>query len=139
MLPLLQLPRIFFEFGVVSVLPTELAALDISRPLLVTDQNLIGLDAYARVRATMPAGIDVAVFSDVPENPTAAAAHQCLAAYRAHECNGIVAIGGGSVIDCAKAAAFLVSHPGDLGGYLGRPDRIVSPPAPLSSGWRTLD
>ena len=131
MLPLLQLPRIFFEFGVVSVLPAELASLGISRPLFVTDNNLIGLDVYARVRRTVPPGVDVTVFSDVPENPTAAAAHQCLALYHAQKCNGIVAIGGGSVIDCAKAAAFLVSHPGNLLDYLGRPDRITSPPAPL--------
>ena len=131
MLPFLQLPRIFFEFGAVSVLPDELAGLGFSRPLFVTDGNLIGLDVYARVRRTVPAGVDVAEFCDVPENPTAAAAHQVLALYRARDCNGIVAIGGGSVIDCAKAAAFLVSHPGNLGDYLGRPDRITSPPAPL--------
>ena len=131
MLPFLQLPRIFFEFGAVSVLPDELAGLGFSRPLFVTDGNLIGLDVYARVRRTVPAGVDVAEFCDVPENPTAAAAHQVLALYRARDCNGIVAIGGGSVIDCAKAAAFLVSHPGNLGDYLGRPDLVTSPPAPL--------
>ena len=131
MLPFLQLPRIFFEFGAVSVLPDELAGLGISRPVFVTDGNLIGLDVYARVRRTVPAGVDVAEFCDVPENPTTAAAHQVLALYRARDCNGIVAIGGGSVIDCAKAAAFLVSHPGNLGDYLGRPDLITSPPAPL--------
>ena len=131
MLPFLQLPRIFFEFGAVSVLPAELSALGISRPLLVTDRNLLGLDAYARVRQTIPATIEYAVFADVPENPTVAAAHQCLDTYRARGCDGFVAVGGGSVIDCAKAAAFLVSHPGDLGDYLGRPDRIAATPAPL--------
>ena len=50
---------------------------------------------------------------------------------RAGDCDGVVAVGGGSVIDCAKAAAFIVRHPGTLDQYLGRPDLITSPPAPL--------
>lgn len=131
MIPFLQLPRIFFEFGARSALSGELTRLGISRPLIATDNNLMGLDVFARVRAAIPASVDVTVFADVPENPTIAAVQQCLAVYKAHGCDGIVAVGGGSVIDCAKAAAFLVSHPGELADYLGRSDRIVSPPAPL--------
>ena len=131
MLPFLQLPRIYFEYGAVSVLPIELDTFGILRPLLVTDANLVGLGAFARVRAAVPSRFDVVVFSDVPENPTISAVDACASAFRANGCDGLVAVGGGSVIDCAKAAAFIVRHPGELAGYLGRPDRITNPPAPL--------
>lgn len=128
---LLQTPRIHFDFGSISELPLELERLRISRPLLVTDRNLAGLDLFDRVRRTVPAASGAAVFAEAPENPTTAAVHQCIAAYRDHACDGIVAVGGGSVIDCAKAAALLGTHPGDLSRYLGHPENITSSPAPL--------
>ena len=77
MQPFLQLPRIYFEYGAIAALPAELAALGIRRPLLVTDRNLVQLELFGRVRAAIPAGIEVTVFSDAPENPTVAAAHLC--------------------------------------------------------------
>jgi alcohol dehydrogenase class IV len=128
---LLQTPRIHFDFGSISELPLELERLRISRPLLVTDRNLAGLDLFDRVRRTVPATSGATVFAEVPENPTIAAVHQCVAVYRDHACDGIVAVGGGSVIDCAKAAALLGTHPGDLSRYLGHPENITSSPAPL--------
>lgn len=128
---LLQTPRIHFDFGSISALPLELERLGISKPLLVTDRNLASLTIFDRVRTAVPAACRATTFSDVPENPTAAAVHDCLAVYRDHECNGIVAAGGGSVIDCAKAAALLGTHPGDIFRYLGHPENIASSPVPM--------
>lgn len=128
---LLQTPRIHFDFGSISTLSAELERLGISRPLLVTDRNLVGLSIFDRVCAAVPPACRAAIFSDVPENPTAPAVHDCVAVYRDHACDGIVAVGGGSVIDCAKAAALLGTHPGDLFRYLGHPENIASSPAPL--------
>ena len=131
MLPLLQTPRIHFDFGAISVIAVELERLKVTRPLLVTDQNLVGLDVFDRVLTTVPSRYRGTVFSDIPQNPTVAAVHQCFASFRDQDCDGIIAVGGGSVIDCAKAAALLASHPGELTQYLGHPERITSPPAPL--------
>lgn len=131
MLPFLQLPRIYFDFGAISVLTAELGALGIARPLFVTDKNLVGLDVFGRVRDVVPERIAVAIFSGVPENPTVDAVNACADAYRAGDCDGVVAVGGGSVIDCAKAAAFIVRQSGAIVDYLGRPDRITIAPAPL--------
>ena len=131
MLPFLQLPRIYLDFGAVSQLPMELNRLQITRPLYVTDANLIAIGVFDQARAALAPPSHEAVFAEIPENPTVAAVEHCFSAYRNHDCNGIVAIGGGSVIDCAKAAAVLATHPSPLTLYLGHPERIVQPLAPL--------
>lgn len=57
-------------------------------------------------------GITAAVFSDVQADPDLACVEQAAAFYRSHGCEALVAIGGGSVMDCAKAAGALVACPG---------------------------
>jgi 4-hydroxybutyrate dehydrogenase len=131
MLPFLQLPRIHFEFGAVSALPMELDRHGITRPLFVTDTNLIAIGVFDQARAALPRHSYGSVFAEVPENPTATAVENCFLAYRNYDCDGIVAIGGGSVIDCAKAVAVLGTHAGPITLYLGHPERITLPLAPL--------
>ncbi|MGA8321358.1 MAG: iron-containing alcohol dehydrogenase [Xanthobacteraceae bacterium] len=131
MIPFLQLPRIHFEFGAVAALPTELDSLRIKRPLFVTDANLIEIGVFDQARIALPRPPHDAVFAEVPENPTAAAVEDCFSVYRDQDCDGIVAIGGGSVIDCAKAVAVLGTHAGPIAPYLGHPERITRSLAPL--------
>jgi 4-hydroxybutyrate dehydrogenase len=130
MIPMLQLPRTQFGFGAIESLPEELAALGIERPLFVTDQGVVACGVFLAVRraATQFGG---AAFDGIPENPTVDAVARIVEAYRADGCDGIVAIGGGSVIDAAKAAALLSTHPGALADYFGQGDKITSTVAPL--------
>lgn len=60
----------------------------------------------------MTHGIATAVFSDVEPDPDLECVTQAAAFYRSHGCEAMVAIGGGSVMDCAKAAGALVARPG---------------------------
>lgn len=131
MRPLLQTPRIHFDFGRSPFLPAELAWLGIQRPLIVTDARLATLDVFRSVEAALPANLSYEVFNRVPENPTVQAVHDCATAWRESESDSFVAVGGGSVIDCAKAAALLARHSGDLTYYLSHPEHIISAPAPL--------
>ena len=64
-----------------------------------------------------PLGKHVGIFSDVAANPTEDDVLAGLNAYRALACDGLVAIGGGSAIDAAKAIRLLVTHPGRLADY----------------------
>jgi 4-hydroxybutyrate dehydrogenase len=128
---LIQFPRVHLDFGAVKALPIELAALGITRPLLLTDQGLVKCGTLARVLDAVPGKNDIVIFDTVPENPTIAGVDRAIAVYRSEHCDGIVALGGGSVIDTAKAVAVLAGHPGPISQYLGRPDSITHKVAPL--------
>ena len=131
MSPLMQVPRIHFDFGAIAVLGEEIACQKMKRPLLVTDRTLIDVGAIERVSAVLGASSGPAVFAEVPPNPTADAVGLGASLYRDGRHDGLIAVGGGSVIDCAKAIALLATHPGPISTYLGHADRIVTTPAPL--------
>ena len=107
--------RIQFDFGALRLLPEELGLLGVKRPLLVTDAGVRSAGLAERVLASL--GGVPPVFEDTPSNPTEAAAEAALALHRAHGCDGVVALGGGSAIDLAKGVALLATHPGSLGDY----------------------
>lgn len=111
------LTTIRFGDGVLSELPEDLVALGIDRPLVVTDRGVAGAGLLDRLFAALPAGTPRIVFDGVPSNPTEEAALDALALYRQERCDGLVAIGGGSPIDLAKAVSILVSHPEPLARY----------------------
>lgn len=128
---LVQFPRIHLDFGAVRALPAELVACGITRPLLLTDPGLVKSGVLARVSDTLAGKNDVVIFDEVPENPTIAGVDRAIEVYRRERCDGIVALGGGSVIDTAKAVAVLAGHPGPITDYLGKPDVITHRVAPL--------
>ena len=126
-----QFPRVHLDFGAVRVLPAELAACGITRPLVITDQGLVKCGMLARVSETLAGKNDVVIFDETPENPTVAGVHQAFELYQREKCDGVVALGGGSVIDSAKAVAVLAGHPGPITNYMGKPDTITHKVGPL--------
>lgn len=103
-------------------LPHELASLGVRRPLLAADGVLaeLGLTDIV-VDALRAGGIELAgLFTDVPPDAPVAAVHAMAQAYREQGADGLIALGGGSVIDAAKAANILASLGGDdVLAYLG--------------------
>ena len=130
MIAALPLPRLIFGAGALEALPSELSLLGVHRPLLLSDRGLERVGAVARA-AKVLGGIAIE-YLDVPENPTCARADAAYATYRDNSCDGVVALGGGSVIDTAKFVAALAAigplHASDL---LGRPELISRAVAPL--------
>jgi 4-hydroxybutyrate dehydrogenase len=124
-------PRVQFDFGAIKLLKGELETLGIKRPLLITDKGLVKAGVFAAVQRAMGDANDLAVFDEVPENPTYDGVMRAVAAYQANGCDGIVAVGGGSVIDSAKAVSVVATHGGHISDYVGRPDKIKSHTAPL--------
>jgi 4-hydroxybutyrate dehydrogenase len=131
MMPFLQVPRVIFDHGAVRSLPAELGHLRVTRPLLITDQGLVRCGVLATVLAALPSDQPYALFDTTPENPTVAGVDAAYALYVAAGCDGVVAIGGGSVLDAAKGVAVLAGHPGPLATYMGHPERITDQVAPL--------
>ena len=81
------------------------------------------------------AGIKTACFTQIGANPTKNAVMEGAKFARDHQCDFIVALGGGSVMDAAKAIAFMATNPGDLWDYVrsgtGKGKSIKHPPLPL--------
>lgn len=126
---ILQLPRTLFGAGALSALPDELARLGVDRPLFVTDQGLVKSGIAARALALVPGGRSL--FDAVTPNPLFADADAAAALFTDEGCDGVVAIGGGSVIDVAKFVALLAGNPGRTADYAGHPDATQRAGAPL--------
>ena len=131
MTPALQIPRVYFASGALRELPSELAALGLSRPLLMTDAGLVKCGVFDMVAAELADAVKYAQSDAVPENPTYEGVDRAAADYRTQQCDGVVAIGGGSVIDTAKLTAVLAAHPGQASDYVGHSDRVTAATAPL--------
>ena len=106
--------RIRFGEGALAELPSELARLGTRRPLLVTDRGLSESGIVERAAALVPGA---AVFEGVGSNPTEADCLDGLARYQALKCDGLVGLGGGSVLDATKAIRLLSTHDGPLADY----------------------
>ena len=116
MAQILYLTNIQIDFGVLSTLATECEKANIHRPLIVTDQGVKAVGILQKALDALP-GVPVAVFEDTPSNPTEAAVRAAVKVYKAHQCDGLIALGGGSSIDCAKGVAIAATHEGPLKTY----------------------
>jgi choline dehydrogenase len=93
----------------------ELAAgLGVERPLLVTDPGVVGAGLAERALRQLETAV---VFDRVRPNPDVELVGEGSAVYREHGCDGLVAIGGGSPIDTAKAIGVEVEHGGSILEY----------------------
>lgn len=106
--------RILFGEGALRSLTGELARLGVTRPLLVADAGLAASGLVARALALLDRSV---LFDGVRPNPTEAEVFEGLDRYRATGRDGLVALGGGSAIDAAKAIRLLVARPGELANY----------------------
>ncbi len=89
--------------------------------LLVTDPGIVGCGHVAPVEEALErAGLRVRRFAEVRENPTTLDVQRCLEAARSAEPELFVALGGGSSIDVAKGANFLLTNGGEMAHYVGR-------------------
>jgi alcohol dehydrogenase class IV len=128
-----QLPtKIIFGQPALEALISELSELNTDRILLVSDPGLEHLGLVLRFeQALSQAGLVVRTFCKVATNPTTDSVHNALALLQAEDLPVIVALGGGSPIDVAKAAAMLATNGGTYADYQwgGRP--ITRPAMPL--------
>ena len=63
-------------------------------------------------------GIDSTVFNKVRQNPLTTTAEDAARLAKAQRCDMVIGLGGGSIMDCAKAAAFLAVNDGDISDYI---------------------
>jgi 4-hydroxybutyrate dehydrogenase len=128
------LTKIQFDHGAIELVEEELKNLAVGRPMIVTDQGVHAAGLLEPISRAITKGAEPTIFDETPGNPTEAAVEAALERYKEGQCDGLIAVGGGSSIDLAKAVALLATHEPPLEQYaviLGGVDRITPDVAPL--------
>ena len=110
------LTQIEFDFGALTQLAAHCDRVGMRKPLIVTDAGVRAAGLLAPVEAAL-GGRGHAVYDGTPSNPTEAAVRAAADIYQREGCDGLIALGGGSAIDCAKGVAIAATHPGPLATY----------------------
>lgn len=115
MAQILYLTRIELEFGACRLLPAECERIGIRRPLVVTDAGVRAAGVLDEALAAFD--LKPPVFDRTPANPTEAAVRLAVDVAKEFDCDGLIAIGGGSSMDLAKGVAVAATHDGPLRSY----------------------
>jgi choline dehydrogenase len=115
--------------GALDRLAEVVAELGVERPLLVTDPGVAA--AGIATRALERLGDDVIVFADVRPNPDVELVDEAAELYLREGCDGLVAVGGGSPMDVAKAIGVVAAHGGSIARYEWGHDPIEQRIPPL--------
>lgn len=113
-------------------LPDELRRLQMRKPLIITDKGIIKFGLFRKVeRAIGEKELTSLVFDDVPPDSSMEIVRRAAEIYRENQCDSFIAIGGGSVIDTAKAVNIVISEgTEDLSSLMGH-DRLTQSHQPL--------
>ena len=102
----------YYGAGCRSVIADEVRKRGFSKALLVTDKDLIRFGVAEKIEEVLRnAGIPYEIFSDLKANPTITNVKDGVAAFKAAGADFIIALGGGSSIDTAKAVGIVVNNP----------------------------
>jgi hypothetical protein len=111
------LTQIHIEDGARKLVAGECERVGIKKPLIVTDAGVRTAGVLQTLLDALPAGMRGAVYDGTPSNPTERAVREAVALFQQLGCDGLIAVGGGSSIDCAKGVAIAARHPGPLKTY----------------------
>lgn len=112
--------KLVYEVGAIKKLADEIKALNASSVLVVTDKGVINAGLLKDVEeALQKAGINYKIFDEVEPNPSTDTCYRGCELAKSIGANSLIAVGGGSPIDVAKAIAILMTNDGNLDDYEG--------------------
>lgn len=101
--------------GRISELADKCKDLGMSSPLFITDSGLADLPMVKAIIAQLKqAGLNTGIFSGIKANPTDENVSDGVVYYKANHHDGVIAFGGGSGLDAAKAIALMVGQTGSV-------------------------
>jgi len=127
----LYLPtRVIFGAGKSKTSGEVIHSLGGRKVLVVSDPGVIEANLLDEILSSIEStGLDYTVFSDVGHEASLTQVQEGLNVLRAEECDILLSVGGGSVMDTAKGIGCLANNPGNLRDYEG-PEKFKNPPLP---------
>lgn len=123
--------QIIFGVDAHSVISREVEEFDSQRVFLVTDEGVSRTDFFRKIMEQLKSGgIEAEVFSEVEPDPSAKTVEKAFELYQKKRVPVLLAIGGGSPMDVAKAVGILATNGGRIHDYEGI-DMFKIPPPPL--------
>ena len=123
-------PLVLTGPGAIKTGASRLRQIGYKRPLLVTDKGVAALSFFPQFIANLKEEkIDFVLFDQTLPNPPDTQVHEGAAIYKRERCDCLLAIGGGSPIDCAKAIGVIVANGGQIQDY-SRDFNTVPKPIP---------
>ena len=105
-------PEVISGINSIYKLPKFILNQGVHKILLVTDNGLINLGLpNGLIKAMEEDGLEYVIFSNIQPNPTDINVEEGYKIFKDNKCEGIIAFGGGSPMDCAKAIAAKNAHP----------------------------
>lgn len=119
--------RIRFGEGISSELATEIRKMGHSRPMILTDKGLIDAGIVSKITKSLKeSGIEYIIFDAIEPNPRDITVQKAYQSALEAKADLLVAVGGGSSMDTAKAAGVLMTHGGRINDYEGL-DKVTKP------------
>ena len=127
-----QSAPVIFGGGVIAQLGAEVANLGCKKVICVYDSGVLAAGIATKAEASLrAAGVEYVVFDKVTSDPKDELVNECGALAREENVDGVVAIGGGSSMDCAKAAALLIGLEPPIQNYLVDPPIFLESTVPV--------
>ena len=124
-------PRVRFGRGEAASIGAEANRLGMKRPMLLADPGLSEAGVLTSVTEGLDeAGVQYRLYEEVEPNPSDPSITRAQAFYEKNDCGGIIAVGGGSAIDTAKAMGALLANGGRISDYYGA-DKVEKPIPPF--------
>lgn len=124
-------PTVITGAGSAGQAGTEVKKMGAKKALIITDKVIVEIGALKSIEdALKENGVSYSVFDDIPTEPTVEYVDKGIKAYRESKCDCLLAVGGGSAIDTAKAVSVMLTNEGEISKYMGL-DKIKNSGVPL--------
>lgn len=102
----------YFGKGAIQHIPEEVTKRQLKKALIVTDKGLIQAGLLAKITDLLDANqLSYEVYDEIVPNPTVAVVKKGIEVYQASQADYLLALGGGSSMDTAKAIGIIINNP----------------------------